>query len=446
VEIRVHGWTLPDYGDYKGTHLIWQSQESSAYFYKVPLWSEKHFEIMGKVLELTRPMGNRFCSTNLIIKAYHQGNEQGMVRWVKTNGGYNYDFEPFDKYLDLYAKVMGKPRVLLLPVFQPNSDREKSIKRSGGKNPVSVSLLDPKTGKVTPMEQPLYGTKESVEFWKPVLTEVRKRLEKRGWWDVTAIGAGSDSPPDKTTVGAFEQVWPDGVWMNSAHVNPGRFASEFGGKKGFVRVKYREHVWGAGHLYDPDNVRRGRKANYPRANTTAEKGGAWAFPRVGQGLCGQLFEGSPMILHRAISEACIQGTEAGIGRVGADYWPLKKGRYGMIVGLSGNRGMHLSVGASTRTFVVPLPDGPVASEHLEAFAEGAQLREVIIFLQGAAGKAGPDVAKRVNDLLNWRARHYLRTRRLRGGTVWTAYKGGLAARDEELYELAAEVAKKIGAK
>jgi hypothetical protein len=446
VEVKVHGWTLPEYGDYRGTNLIWQSQESSAYFYKVPLWSERHFEIMGKVLELTRPMGNRFCSTNLIIGAYHQGNKESMVRWVKKNGGYTYDFEPFDKYLDLYEKVIGKPRVLLLPVFRPGSDEARTLKRSGNKNVARVTLLDKATGKTEPMEQPLYGTAESVEFWRPLLAEVRKRLQKRGWWDVTAIGAGRDSPPQKHTVGAFRKIWPDAVWMNSAHANPGRYAYDFGGEKGFVPVRWREHVWGAGHLYDPDRVRPGRKANYPRANTTAEKGGTWAFPRVGQGLCGQLFEGSPMVLHRAISEACIQGTEAGIGRVGADYWPLKKGRYGMIVGLSGDRGMHLSVGASTRTFTVPTPDGPVASEHLEAFAEGAQLREVIIFLQGAASKAGPDVAKRVNGLLNRRARHFLRTRRLRGGTVWAAYAGGLAERDRELYELAAEVAKKVGAK
>jgi hypothetical protein len=391
-------------------------------------------------------MGNRFCSVNAVIRAYHQGNKQSMIRWIrKGEGRFEYDFTIFDRYLDLYAAKIGKPRVLLLPVFVPGSDRERALKRNKGKNPVKLSLLDPATGKVEPMEQPLYGTPESVAFWKPVLGEALKRLEKRGWLDVTAIGAGSDSPPGKATVGAFKQVWPECVWMNSSHTNPSRYVAEFNGKKSSVRVRWREHVWSAGRLYDPDRVARGRKAVYRTARTGAERGGTWAFLRVGQGLCGALHEGSPLVLHRAITEAAIQGGETGVGRIGADYWPLFKGKYGAAVGLSGHRGMHLSVGASTRVFVAPGPDGPVATEQLEAFAEGAQLREAIIILQRAAksGKGDADWAPRLNDLLNGRARDYIRTRRLRGLAIWTAYRGrGLVDRDARLYALAEEVAKK----
>jgi hypothetical protein len=451
LTITVAGWTVPDPKAFRTANLIWQSHETTALWYKVPFWSDRHFELMGDGLELTSLAGNKFCHFNLTVRYYHQGNSQSMIRWIrKADGTFDYDFSIFDRYLDLWEERLGKPHLVFLGVFVKGADtmRGKKGKRSQfrdeGTNPVTVSLLDPETGKVTEMEQPLYGTKESVAFWKKPLTMALERLRKRGWYERTAIGAGGDTPPYPQTVWAFHQIWPDCKWMNTAHANPSRFRADPNDPSVFVPVPWREVVWSAGHLWNPDHP-RARSERYPTAHLATWQGGVWAFPRVGQGLCNAIHESSPMLLHKYVQMASIQGRCAGIGRVGADFWPLRKGRYGAAVGLSGHTGMHLSVGASLRAYVGPGPDGPVSTEKLEITREGIQLREAVIFLQQArkAGVLGADLREKMDELLLWQARHWIRTKP-NDDIHWLAFAGsGCRERDAELYALCAEAAKAV---
>jgi hypothetical protein len=87
---------------------------------------------------------------------------------------------------------------------------------------------------------------------------------------------------------------------------------------------------------------------------------------------------------------------------------------------------------------------------MEMFREGVQVCEAIIFLQRAVvnKQVGDDVAKRIEDLLNERARYYLRAQCPgRAGTRWHPMEcSNWQERDDKLFALCAEVAAKTGAK
>lgn len=435
VVLNVADWTLPGPEDFDTRNNLYQSHESTALYYGVEPWSDKHFEMMGRVLALSKPAANRLCMLHLIRGAYHLNNLESMVRWIRKGDGYAHDFSIFDRYLDLYAEKLGKPDVLLLSVFQPHAD--KISKATNKQNGATVSLLDPAGGTCQALAVPEYGSPEGAAFWKAVLDPVRARLERRGWLDVAVIGTGSDAMPLPPTISMFKQAWPEARWMSSSHMNPSQYADA---EKGKVPVVCREHVWAAGRLYDPDAP--GAAGSYPAPWAQDAGSLEWAFPRAGNGLISALYETTHPAGWRMIAEASLQGRLTGIGRVGLDFFPVPKGDKGAREALSGPSSMHLGPSASTRMFLYPAAEGVVPTWRHLLFCESVQDREALVFLQKAlaAGLAG-ERAGRIKTLLDDRARYYLATRP-DDEMLWNAFAAsGWQERERQLYALCVEVAK-----
>jgi hypothetical protein len=450
LELKVHDWRMPDPADYASQNNIWQSVESVALRYKAPLWSEKHFEILGKVLALTTPLGNKFCEVHLITPGEDIGNTQSYVYWVDKSGmpvdpekpaawspdrEYAYDFTVFDRYLDLYEERVGKPGLVLIDVWAwgadkmkvktPGGGRGRTVFRTEGDVRVKVSLLDPKTGSLGLLKQPLYGTPESKAFWKPVLDEVRKRLEERGWWDAVCLGTGSDDRPLPQTAAVFHEIWPRVPWFSTGHVRPTRYP--LGNDTGYVNVRCSEWVWGCGTLWQP-----GKGTTYPRPCFGWYK--SLAFPREGSG-SARLKQGSPLHHWRLNGERSLQCGLAGIGRVAADCWRVP-GR-GLVCGEGG----QYNFSASITQFFHAGPEGPVPTARSEMFRQGMQVREAIIYLQKALEEklVDLDTLLRCKRLLEERA-----TCMVRAGTGRTdMQEAAWRSREDRLFALCADVAREI---
>ena len=69
VEITVHSWTAPDPEEFSLVNNTYHSPDSVARHYKVPLWSERHCELMGQSLAILEEVGSRICILNLVVKA-----------------------------------------------------------------------------------------------------------------------------------------------------------------------------------------------------------------------------------------------------------------------------------------------------------------------------------------------------------------------------------------
>lgn len=389
LSVKAHGWRQPEPAGLMAFNNIWQSHESVAARYKVPLWSDRHFELMGESLALSAPLANKFCNVHLIAGAFCIGNTQSMVRWIeKGDGTYDYDFQVFDRYLDLYNRILGKPAVLMLDVYAPMHSQHRP---KDGSNPFAVTLLDPATGATSRLSQPPYHSPEAVAFWKPVLQAVQKRLEQRGWWDVAVIGTASDSGPGKGEAQTFKEIWPDRSWHFSGHP----FRKTVGGDVAPVRSL--EWVWGIRHWNPPVAAPAGEQ--YPRPWKNKEQVSV-AFSRVGSGIA-ELRQHYDLDAYRLNPEKALQCNLDGIGRIGIDFWqfPDERGRM-----------RHLDFGVGTGQFYFttsivwmngPGPDGPLPTTRSELFREGLQVREAMTFLQKAAdgGTLAPELVARIHDLL-----------------------------------------------
>jgi hypothetical protein len=445
VELKVHDWRIPDPKDFTVHHNLYQSPDTLAQYYKVPLWSDKHWELLGKSLEVLGQAGNKICATCLVENSPAIDNSESMVRWIKkAEGSYDHDFSIFDKYLDLYAAKCGKPGILQINVWECWSEYKGKAAKGG--HPFAVSVLDPATGKIVDhLVQPEYGTPENEAFWRPVFAELRQRLEKRGWFDVAAVvNAGYCVGPSKEVVTVYKNLWPDGKWMMATHAS----YDSYPGTVGSMSCTYHEDVWGSGGpLYDPDHDERKRTA-YPRSWKQGARSIRCSNVRTGSGIVAALRDGSPLVLYRMISEAALQGHDCrGIGRVGGDYWPLPTGKEGQFRAMGGNYG-GCSWSESTMSMTSPGPDGAIFNTRLESFREGVQLGEAVVFVQQAleAGKVSADFAKRAAALLDERARYYLRTRYPHPVAKLSLECSNWQERDSRLFALAAEVAPAAGAK
>jgi hypothetical protein len=435
LRLKVHDWQLADPRDYFVQNLGWMLPEREAEWYKIPAWSDKHFAMLARTFELMMQLGSRQVQVNLTTHYPSVENSETLVTWVRArDGSFTYDFTLFDKYMDLVARVIGKPFPIRLNMW--------TVKRTLMTPPLPrVRVRDAETGKVEELDQPDIGTPASLAFWKPVLDGVRERMEKRGWFGVTAPNwieyCGGPTP---AAVSMLRRIWPDGTkWCDIDHGRRQGFAGER--KEDYTPVLTQSTVWNEGTLTAYDQWRSGP---YPR--------GYRNLP-VGVAICGHARgrhrEWSPLWVPRTICEELMMRGNHGIDPVGADMWPVKdaNGRYPIPDWAE----FALGPGNAVKAYLAPGPDGPVATEWFEAFREGVQYCEAIFFMQKAieAGKITGPLLDRVNKVLDDRARGYVAAYKSPGGDQHPvlnpkALAAGIQERDAELFAVAGEVAKAIG--
>ncbi|MGQ9662522.1 MAG: glycoside hydrolase domain-containing protein [Kiritimatiellia bacterium] len=315
--LHVSSWTVPDPKELRVHNFAYISDEALAQHYGVPRWSDKHFDLIAKSLSLMAEVGSRQVFLNLAIDFYGVGsNPESVVRWIKQpNGTYRHDFTVFDRYLDVIAKSVGKPLPMRLNCW---GEVDKEGRNTSAK---AVSLLDPAAGNVEPLEQPPFGTEASFLFWQPVFEQMLKKIEARGWLDVTALGHNSYCwHPKPEVVDVAHKLWPEGVWAYTAH-NGGLGMSFRGTDKGLsMPVRYADTVWGAGKL-----SARGYRA------LLKSRPGFWCFTY--RGCFG---DGSPLVDLSRIAEDEISSGHDGISDFGVDLFPLPKrgGGYYRIASLT----------------------------------------------------------------------------------------------------------------
>ncbi len=454
VELSVADWKVPDPADFTVVNSIWQSPDSVAAHYKVKPWSDEHFKLIAKSLDAFRQVGNRLCAVPLVAHAHGWGNSQGMVRWVKKDGGgYDYDFSVAEKYMDAYEKTCGKPDFLLLVAWEFPGDTPSRPKWP----PAAVTVVDKDGKQLDDLRQPPYGTPENEAFWKPVFGEMRKRLEKRGWLDKTYISwLTYCNAPDKDLVGVVRNIWPDGKWMKNSHKPDTKFFD--------MPVPVNVWVWGAGALYDPDvEVPWGRRPNYfpegrgayPQPWGPDEKFISLANPRwCVPFLKARLHSESSLMRYRMVAEAATQGNLRGVGTVGGDFYPMPgdNPKHPLTTCATGEGAVTPRVNILALTS--PGPEGAELGCRAEMFREGIQVAEAVISLRKALeNKAvGAGLAGRIRKLLDERARQQLRNNSPVGvgpsgdASFWLTGQclGGWRDREAELFALAAEAARAAG--
>jgi hypothetical protein len=374
VPLRVHvsAWATPDPKDWRMQNFLYHCEEAIAGNYGFTNYAPKHLEYVGKSLALLAEINSRQVQANLVTGfaggdyagGGTPGNPEALVRWVKqTDGTYKHDFTIFERYLEMVAQSIGKPRTLRLNCWGATQWNDRSLDSAGRKQ---VLVYDPATGGLTKMKQPPLGTPESYEFWKPVFDGILARLKARGWLDETTLGynpwnGGVPAP----IVDVAYKLWPEGEWSWTGHNS--QEGAMLGSQTGIV-MKVRN----ANTVYCTAEPTRTPAwlMNGPRRSTII-----WTA-RLLQS------DYSPLREIRRLEE--LYGLMAGydgLGEFGADLFPIRTPAGSWTTPGAGAGTGWVVPGRSTLALLYPGPDGPVATERFEVFREGTELCEAVLFIR-----------------------------------------------------------------
>jgi hypothetical protein len=458
IELNVVGdWVLPDPQEFTTFIGIHESADSVAMHYNVPVWSEEHWKHLDRIYELLGQIGTKDIYLTGIAKT-HLANEQSMIRWIRQpDGSYTHDFSILERYLDLALKHLGKVPVVCLYLhdygFRGDVDKRAPILPC-------VTQLDPKTGKLSELVTPEWGTPAAAEFWKPVIDRTLEIVAKRGLRKSFMFGVAANNSVNPGCLRDLKTWYPDVPWVNRTHYTYLDPPQVMDGGNLRQPVGLSAVAMGAvAVIYDAEEepIHPGWKSrdviiNFARWDGARGKVFGRDLPtyRVfaeGALLCGGMTEGKYQV----------RGSR-GVGHIGADYWPVMKDPKG-----GPPRGMtdrytfwhSLSLSDMVHDILAPGIRGPVSTARHQLMRESLQDAEALVFVENAlldqARRAGldPDLARRAKQICDERIRM------LRHFSVYCGYGAcedyarvfpvqrwlGLS---EKLYAAADEVQKALG--
>ncbi len=438
VEVRVHGFRLPDVKELRTWVDFVEAPENLAVKYNIPLWSEEHWSLVRKSMGFLAEVHNKTLYVPLICRTNH-GNSQSMVRWVrKGDGSYDYDFSLMERYLDIAREAGLEPEVVCFQVWDYHIGRDTWWKIGTGMysqttvnepQQIPVTLLDLQTHETEELKGPKYGSPEAEDFWRPVAAGVLKRVNRQGWGEAITLGLSGDYVPPKSTVQMWARLWPGVPWAAMAHGS----AKDFYG----VPVGYMVTILHRDFAVDPE-IRR--SYGWKRKQRIA------LFDRFKGRLHAQL------AYHRVTAEISLMSNLRGPGRMALDSFVWRSRYPGTSWGGIGLPPAVLAAG----------PEGPVSTCRFEMFREGLQECEARIFIEQALQdekqriKLGDTLAAECQALLDERTRYIIWSDETntngknhcslpRGPLGFDWYAGsGWQERSAQLYEMAAEVQKVLG--
>ncbi|MCX7591580.1 MAG: DUF4091 domain-containing protein, partial [Kiritimatiellae bacterium] len=466
--VDVADWTLPDPRNYGTVMGFVQSPESLALQYGVEMWSPDHWKLIERSFEWLGRIGTKDLYIPLRARTYF-GNEHSMVRWVGKRGtgdrtgqepAYDLDFSIVEKYVDTAIKHLGQVPAVVAYVWDVDSG---SVYMDGKSHRVAMAAFpftvrDPVTGELENREGPKWGEPAMREFLRPVFEGLMKILAARKLEGSLMVGICGDRRPEKEVVDDLRAVVPQAPWVMSSH----SYSQTIHGQP----LGLHTLVWGLSPAPDP-----AQKRVYGWQNPEMQL----VHPRYGSSVLGQemTFRAAFGVYRTAAEMALTAGGLAragqrglrGIGRCGADFWPVieSKGKKTFVAGrypeTAGWHGGNI-VGESYPYILWPGRTGPVATIRYELLREGVQEAEARIFLEkvlttpNLRATIGEELAGRCQALLDERVRANRRAIQhgvptCAGGNYlsWVWFAGsGWEERSRRLYELAAEVGAALAAR
>lgn len=212
VELVVCPWRCAEPRRWRTHAGLMHSPETVALRYNVPLWSDRHFELMSRTLRFMGDLGNKDALITVLHGAY-LGNGEAMVRFRKAeDGGFVPDLSIVEKYLALYDEHVGAPSALIIYAWDP---AVKSRRRGDDKVPLTELLAD---GTTEELALAGYGGAGAEKMWQALMDGIRSLVKQRGWpEDVVMLGWALDQLPREPTVDLFKKVAPDVRWAMWTH-------------------------------------------------------------------------------------------------------------------------------------------------------------------------------------------------------------------------------------
>jgi hypothetical protein len=384
VRLHVADWRLPAAREFAVTVGVYQSPTSLAMHYKVPVWSERHWELMDRSFELLGRLGCDLVNL-LVVDRTTFGNEEGMIYWVKrADGSFEHDFRVLERYVALVKKHLGVPRFVTAHVWHAAGWASRKADQEN-----TVTVVDAATGKRSHLQVPAFDSEQAKAFWKPLFAGLRRRLAAHGMEESLCVGIISDGHPPQEVCAMFNEILAPARWMRSSH--PANWHEKPTRLRGGGTIVYNEGVYGV----RPQPLEK----VFPLTGLQTKPG--LYIQRDNNGQPGAL----SVLSSRTMPEWGLYSLQRGFGRVGLDYWPglIPRGNSGYVLFRRWLRSRAHPGGVNPPWLCYPGPDGPQTSVCLESMREGLQESEAVVqisrALEAHPDRLGPALAAACRRLL-----------------------------------------------
>ncbi len=388
VELCVGEWVCPEPEDWV-THVgTMASTDALAEHYKVGLWSEEHWSLIEKELALLGGIGN----DDLWIYVCPEYQIEGLstVRFTTVGDHLEPDFSVLDRYLELYAKHVGRPRWVIVHAWNGQPDRRRMTVET-----TQRGIVDGQMGDV-----PRVNAMGGEQVWKRVMDGIHQRVTGLGWGEETIlIGLSKDQPPTQWTVDAFARIAPYARWASWSH---GRGGLNLWAFEPDEPIRYASGQVLAYYVlpYTPSPSEWVRRPDRPVEWVVIQDAiqGGWNAVRACYASCrNDLHKYHVPAQYRGLPNGTMltidreRGGFAGFCFVWFDFWTRRFPNSWMRIGTRRNVG----------SLVEPGPDGPVATVRYEMLREGLQETEARIQIEKALvnGDVSGDLAETCRSLL-----------------------------------------------
>ncbi|MFT4156273.1 glycoside hydrolase domain-containing protein [Parafilimonas sp.] len=166
---------LPDPKDWTFQLDFWQHPAAIARVHNVPLWGDKHFNLMRKYYTMLANAGQKIITAGIVDEPWgHQTYDDypGLIKWTrKSDGSWAYDYSLFDRYISFVMSCGITQRINCYSMV-PWKIAFKYYDELLQHDTVFTGAI---------------GTPEYNAFWGAMLKDFTAHLKEKGWFDITAI-------------------------------------------------------------------------------------------------------------------------------------------------------------------------------------------------------------------------------------------------------------------
>lgn len=185
LEIQVQSHVLPPPSEWSFHLDLWQNPYAVARYHNVPLWSEKHFELMKPLMKMLADAGQKVITTTIMHRSWAGQTYDpfdSMVGKIKNiDGSWTYNYDVFDRWVSFMINEVGIDSQINCYTLIPwalNFDYYDVASNS-------IKFVHAKP-----------GSDEYRDYWLPFLTDFAKHLKTKGWFEKTTIAMDERSMHD----------------------------------------------------------------------------------------------------------------------------------------------------------------------------------------------------------------------------------------------------------
>lgn len=209
MNINVSDNILPDLENWSFHLDLWQNPFAVARFHNVPLWSDKHFDLMRPLYKMLADAGQKCITATILNKPWGgQTYDQfgSMIKsTLKQNGEWRYNYSVFDKWVTFMMELGIKEKIncySLIPWGNQLSYFDEKLEKD-----ISLTAVP--------------SSKEFVDYWIPFLIDFKTHLKHKGWYELCSIAMDERSMDDMKSAIKLIKEYSGLSITSAANYNPG---------------------------------------------------------------------------------------------------------------------------------------------------------------------------------------------------------------------------------